>query len=584
MIERRLALLIFLACTTAGIYTQAQVVETTPFLGVKLYSITQAAPRPLNIQLLEIDLSQADLRFRNSPRDPGLPNGDETITQTTRQFVDEQSAQIGINTTFFRLENGGQARPTNNNGIVVSDGDKYSPWDSTNQVGFNITEANIATLVTAPSSRPTGYETNPAGVALFNAVAGSNRLLNAGTNVAPADNPTPGHFLNLHPRTAVGIAPGNKLLLATVDGRQTGFSEGMYLRELADLLQSYGATEGINLDGGGSTTLAFDYYGDGATRSQLVNHTPGLAERYVGASLGIFAPRNSAYVPPTGLVTVPTQVGSIRILDDFEDSNGRFYRDPDFSGSNRGLLETTDGVGPSEAHRTANDALHGFAAHQLSIVSQDDPTWSGFRARHLSGGGTPANNEQLGTNGYVGFYLKTLTPGLLASIALDENLGSSIELSVAREVTADGLWHLYEWNLADAAGWNAFAGAAANGQIDGPIMTIDSIFISSLIDQNATVLLDAVLYNPHGSLAALVPGPTSAADYVEWRKNDGSSAGYDLWRANFGAPAGVGIVAAGASRSPSAVPEPATSVLLMLTAAGWCLGRCRAAEKVSSSR
>ena len=57
----------------------AQVVESSPFLGVKLYSITQTLPRPLNIRLIEIDLTQADLRFRMSPRDPGLPNGDETI-------------------------------------------------------------------------------------------------------------------------------------------------------------------------------------------------------------------------------------------------------------------------------------------------------------------------------------------------------------------------------------------------------------------------------------------------------------------------------------------------------------------------
>jgi hypothetical protein len=512
--RKRLAALIFLTCATAAAPAGAQVVESTPFLGVKLYSITQTVPRPLNIRLLEIDLTQADLSFRVSPRDSGLPNGDETITQTTRQYVNEQSTQIGINTTFFRLENGGKALPTNNNGIVVSDGDKYSPWDFTGQVGFNITEANIVSLITAPSNRPTGYETNPAGVALFNAVAGSDRLLNAGTVVAPADSPTPGNFLNLQPRTAVGIAPGNKLLLATIDGRQAGFSEGMYLREVAELLKSYGATEAINLDGGGSTTMAFDYYGDGATRSRLINHSPGLAERYVGATLGIFAPRNPDYIPPTGLVTVPTQIGSVRILDDFEDSKGRFYRDPDFSGSNRGLLETSDGVGPSEAHRNANDAWHGFAAHELSIVSQDDPAWDGFRVRHLSGGGTPANNEQLGTSGYIGFWLKTTTTDLLTSIALDENLGSSIEVGVAQAVIADGQWHLYEWDLADAAEWDAFAGAAANGQIDGPIMTIDSIFVSSLIDQNATVLLDAVSYNPNGTLAAIVPEPTNITALV----------------------------------------------------------------------
>jgi hypothetical protein len=493
--------------TLAGA-ASAQVVESEPFLGVTLYSITQTSPRPLNIRLIEIDLTNPGLRFRVSPYDPGLPNGDETITQTTRQYVDEQSAQIGINASFYRLENGGEARPTNNNGIVVSDGDAYSPWDSTGQVGFNITQANIASIITAPSSRPTGYETNPAGAALFNAVAGSDRLLNAGTNVAPADNTTPGHFLNLNPRTAMGLAPGNKLLLATIDGRRAGFSEGMYLREVADLLKSYGATDAVNLDGGGSTTMAMDYYRDGASRAQLVN-TPSGSERHNGVSLGVFAAVNPAYVPPSGIVNVPSTVGSIRVLDSFEDSVGRFDRDPDFSGSTRGLLEIADGVGPSSASRDANQFVHGFASQRIDIVSQDDPDWDGFRLRYLSGGGSPTNNEQLGTSGFVGFWLKTTTAGLTTSVNLDENVTANIESGVARPVIADGQWHLYEWNLADASKWDPFNGTA-NGQIDGPVTTVDSIFISSLIDQDAVVWIDGLAYNPNGSIAALVPEPTAA--------------------------------------------------------------------------
>jgi Phosphodiester glycosidase len=488
--------------------THAQVVESAPFLGVTLYSITQTLPRPLNIRLIEIDLAHPDVRFRMSPRDPGLPNGDETITQTTRQYVNEQSAQVGINTSFFRLENGTQARPTNNNGIAVSDGDRYSPWDSTGQVGFNITAANVASIITAPSNRPTGFETNPAGVSLFNAVAGSDRLLSSGNNVAPADSPTEGDFRHLHPRTAMGIAPGNRLLLATIDGRRAGFSEGMYLREVAELLKSYGATDAINLDGGGSTTMAMDHYGDGATRAQLVNRPSG-SERYNGASLGIFAARNPAYVPPTGVVNVPSTVGSIRVLDDFEDSNGHFRDDPDFSGSNRGLRETQDGVGPSAAARDANHALHGFAAHRVEIVSQDDPDFDGFQLRHVSGRGSPLQNEQLGTGGYVGLWLKTTTQGLFASIGLDENGTSTIESGIRRSIIADGQWHLYEWNLADAAQWESFFNG--DGDIDGPVMSVDSIFLTSPIDQDATVWVDALSYNPSGSLAALVPEPTGLA-------------------------------------------------------------------------
>lgn len=59
-----------------------------------------------------------------------------------------------------------------------------------------------------------------------------------------------------HPRTAVGIASGGRrLLLVTVDGRQPPYSDGMTLRELAELLRGFGAAEALNLDGGGSTTL-----------------------------------------------------------------------------------------------------------------------------------------------------------------------------------------------------------------------------------------------------------------------------------------------------------------------------------------
>jgi hypothetical protein len=282
----------------------------------------------------------------------------------------------------------------------------------------------------------------------------------------------------------------------------------MYLREVADLLAEYGATSAINLDGGGSTTMAIDHYGDGATRSQLVNRPVGRgtpnSERFNGASLGVFAARNPAYVPPTRPVNVPTQVGSVRILDNFEDSNGHFTTDPDFSGSNRGL-QRVGGEGPSTARRDANQFFHGFAAHRINTVSQDDPTFEGFLLRHLTGGGDPLNNEQLGTTGFVGYWLKTTTPDLRASIGLDENLTRVIESGVPVDVIADGQWHLYEWNLADAAQWESFANG--DGDIDGPVTTTDSIILTSSMDQDAVVWIDALAYNPNGSLTALVPEP-----------------------------------------------------------------------------
>ena len=57
-----------------------------------------------------------------------------------------------------------------------------------------------------------------------------------------------------HPRSAVGYNAETVFLVA-VDGRQPGYSVGMSLPELAELMISLGAAEALNLDGGGSTTL-----------------------------------------------------------------------------------------------------------------------------------------------------------------------------------------------------------------------------------------------------------------------------------------------------------------------------------------
>jgi T5SS/PEP-CTERM-associated repeat protein len=66
-------------------------------------------------------------------------------------------------------------------------------------------------------------------------------------------------------------------------------------------------------------------------------------------------------------------------------------------------------------------------------------------------------------------------------------------------------------------------------------------------------------------------GVVDAADYVVWRKTDGTQQGYDTWRTHFGQTAGSG---AGANLAPGespgakyAIPEPATVWLLVFAGA-----------------
>ena len=60
---------------------------------------------------------------------------------------------------------------------------------------------------------------------------------------------------DMHPRTCIGFANGGQtLIFMIVDGRSI-ISDGCRTSHLGDLLRYAGATEGVNLDGGGSSTL-----------------------------------------------------------------------------------------------------------------------------------------------------------------------------------------------------------------------------------------------------------------------------------------------------------------------------------------
>lgn len=103
------------------------------------------------------------------------------------------------------------------------------------------------------------------------AAAGNQRLLQDGQIV-----PQPGEKDPRHPRTAVGYNE-REIVFLTVDGRQAGWSVGMTYVELARLMQRYGCTEALNLDGGGSTTCW--------AAGEVVNKPSGGTERQIANAI-----------------------------------------------------------------------------------------------------------------------------------------------------------------------------------------------------------------------------------------------------------------------------------------------------------
>jgi exopolysaccharide biosynthesis protein len=123
-----------------------------------------------------------------------------------------------------------------------------------------------------------------------------------------------------HPRTLVGWTPSGETLLVTVDGRQPEVSVGMTLAESAELLLALGATEAINLDGGGSTTfvangVVANQPSDVAVRrggQEVIRHAPepgdrviGRVERPVASALAV-VPSNEVAAPPVDPLAGPS--------------------------------------------------------------------------------------------------------------------------------------------------------------------------------------------------------------------------------------------------------------------------------------
>jgi hypothetical protein len=119
------------------------------------------------------------------------------------------------------------------------------------------------------------------------ALGGGPLLVKNGVPVSSTREQFTSYQLELrHPRTAVGQLADGRIILVAVDGR-SWFSIGMRTWELAAEMARLGAVRAMALDGGGSTTMAFD--------GRVLNRPSDGSERPVADALmfmyyGIHAP------------------------------------------------------------------------------------------------------------------------------------------------------------------------------------------------------------------------------------------------------------------------------------------------------
>jgi hypothetical protein len=111
-------------------------------------------------------------------------------------------------------------------------------------------------------------------------VTGRENIL---TNGVVDIRPRPAMADQLHPRSAIGVTAAGDVVVVTVDGRQTPYSTGVDLDELAQIMSSQGVVNAINLDGGGST--AIDVREPGDVEATLQNRPSDGRERAVANAL-----------------------------------------------------------------------------------------------------------------------------------------------------------------------------------------------------------------------------------------------------------------------------------------------------------
>ncbi len=158
------------------------------------------------------------------------------------------------------------------------------------------------TLVTA-----TG-DLQPIGLADIEAAIGGGALvLHDGQWYDDPDAPYREENARRMPCSGAAIAPDGRIFFVEVDGRQPEVSVGVTRPQFAALMRALGATEGLLLDGGGSSTLVVRRLGESV--ASVVNSPSDGKERPV--SDGIFVYSTAPSGPAVRLVARPGMVRAI---------------------------------------------------------------------------------------------------------------------------------------------------------------------------------------------------------------------------------------------------------------------------------
>lgn len=261
-----------------------------------------------------IDLQDPDVQLFTTPKCTNC-GVYETVAQNTSLFLEQYGVQVAVNGGFYASSSGPNdvpiGTPEDVFGLAISGGTLVSPANDNSYMAAMLFTTNKQAFFIPANASP---GTNTAGI--YTAVSGSRVLLLNGVN---QQVPTP---TDRDPRTGIGLSQDRRyLFLMTIDGRNpqngSGWSNGADFYDTGEWLRRFGAWDGANLDGGGSTTMAM---ADCTGKSVRLNRSSFVLqygrERNIGNNFGVYAPPL-----PSPILNLNVQPGTTTALVTWETAN-----------------------------------------------------------------------------------------------------------------------------------------------------------------------------------------------------------------------------------------------------------------------
>ena len=242
----------------------------------------------MKILAARVDLKASGVEFKTS-----APNADfelekrETTRETTATFLKNNELAVAVNANFYQPFNASTiSTPGDANilGLGVSDGfveskplKGYPSFVVKNNGDVEIRQ----------------YDADEDLSDVRQAVSGNKIVLQDDVVVTQTNK-------DVHPRTAVGYSKDKRYVyFLVIDGRQKNFSVGATYEQVGEELKYLGASVGLNLDGGGSTTFVLrDSDNEPVVVNRPCNNTSDKL-RFNANAIGVKA-KGEPKAPPVG--------------------------------------------------------------------------------------------------------------------------------------------------------------------------------------------------------------------------------------------------------------------------------------------